>query len=331
MRTSVVQADAPVQKQQLRGGVSVPRRTGRASRRRAGRSARGGGYPRIGAQPDAARLGRSGSPVPSWSENSSVGQSCSVRSTSPAASSLRTTGCTSARRLGPSRSAGAPSGPPTAAPPTCRIGRTPPAGRALRAPQRADRRRTARPADRSRSIRRCRSSCGSMITRTWPACSRTWNRAQSCGQPRPSSRRSATGPASGTCSTSPPHLMVTVTPSSSRSTATTTRLRAVRFAQAVGPLLAERCPQAGSSSRWAMRRGDRAAVWRALTGTAMSQEIRDPARAAAWISLIGQAVRVLHDLDAPDHDERRRPQISGQRRTRARDGAGLQRSVPASI
>ena len=76
-------------------------------------------------------------------------------------------------------------------------------------------------------------------------------------------------------------------------------LRAVRFAQAVGPLLAERCPQARLVEPLGYAQGDQAAVYRALTGTMMSQEIRDPARAAAWISLIGQAVRVLHDLDAP--------------------------------
>ena len=73
--------------------------------------------------------------------------------------------------------------------------------------------------------------------------------------------------------------------------------RAVRFAQEVGPLLAERSPGASLVKPLGYAASDRAAVWRGLSGTTMSQEVRDPVRAAPLFSVIGKAVRVLHDLD----------------------------------
>ena len=73
--------------------------------------------------------------------------------------------------------------------------------------------------------------------------------------------------------------------------------RAVRFAQAVGPLLAERSPRARLVEPLGYGAEDRVAIWRGLAGTAMSQEIRNPARASPLLAAIGEAVRVLHDLD----------------------------------
>ena len=72
--------------------------------------------------------------------------------------------------------------------------------------------------------------------------------------------------------------------------------RAVRFAQAVGPLLAERSPRARLVEPLGYGAEDRVAIWRGLAGRAMSQEIRNPARASPLLAAIGEAVRVLHDL-----------------------------------
>ena len=73
--------------------------------------------------------------------------------------------------------------------------------------------------------------------------------------------------------------------------------RAVRFAEAVGPLLAERSPGTGLVTPLGFVASDQAAVWRGTAGITMSQELRDPRRAAPLLALIGRAVRVLHDLD----------------------------------
>ena len=73
--------------------------------------------------------------------------------------------------------------------------------------------------------------------------------------------------------------------------------QAIQFAQAVGPLLSERCPNTGLVAPLGYAVQDRAAVWRGIAGTTMSQEVRSPAQAAPLFSLIGKAVRVLHDLD----------------------------------
>ena len=75
------------------------------------------------------------------------------------------------------------------------------------------------------------------------------------------------------------------------------RERAVRFAEAVGPLLAERSPGTGLVTPLGFVASDQAAVWRGTAGSTMSQELRDPRRAAPLLALIGRAVRVLHDLD----------------------------------
>ena len=56
--------------------------------------------------------------------------------------------------------------------------------------------------------------------------------------------------------------------------------RAVRFAQAVGPLLRERSPRARLVAPLGYVAEDQAAIWRGMAGTAMSQEIRNPARAS---------------------------------------------------
>ena len=71
--------------------------------------------------------------------------------------------------------------------------------------------------------------------------------------------------------------------------------RAVR--RAVGPLLAERSPGTGLVTPLGFVASDQAAVWRGTAGSTMSQELRDPRRAAPLLALIGRAVRVLHDLD----------------------------------
>ena len=72
--------------------------------------------------------------------------------------------------------------------------------------------------------------------------------------------------------------------------------RAVRFARAVGPLLAERSPGARLVEPLGYGAEDQVAVWRGLAGTAMSEEIRDPSRASRLLASIGEAVRVLHDI-----------------------------------
>ena len=76
-------------------------------------------------------------------------------------------------------------------------------------------------------------------------------------------------------------------------------VRAVQFAQAVGPRLSERCPTASLVPPLGYSVEDRAAIWRHVAGTLMSQEVRDPARSVPLLSLLGKATRVLHDL-APD-------------------------------
>ena len=73
--------------------------------------------------------------------------------------------------------------------------------------------------------------------------------------------------------------------------------QAVRFAQAVGPLLSEHSPNTSLVRPLGYSVEDQAAVWRGIAGTTMSQQIRDPAQAARLFSLIGKAVRVLHGLD----------------------------------
>jgi aminoglycoside phosphotransferase len=73
--------------------------------------------------------------------------------------------------------------------------------------------------------------------------------------------------------------------------------QAVRFAQAVGPLLSEHSPHTSLVSPLGYSVEDQAAVWRGIAGTTMSHEVRDPAQAARLFSLIGKAVRVLHRLD----------------------------------
>jgi aminoglycoside phosphotransferase (APT) family kinase protein len=74
--------------------------------------------------------------------------------------------------------------------------------------------------------------------------------------------------------------------------------RAVRFAQGVGPLLAERSPTTRLATPLGYAVDDRAAVWRGVTGTMMSAEVREPVRAAPAFTLLGRAVRILHDLDS---------------------------------
>jgi aminoglycoside phosphotransferase (APT) family kinase protein len=78
--------------------------------------------------------------------------------------------------------------------------------------------------------------------------------------------------------------------------------RAVRFAEAVGPLLSERAPRTSLVEPLGYAADDRAAVWQGVAGTALSQAVREPARGAAAIFLLGQAVRVLHDLDPHNFD-----------------------------
>ena len=73
--------------------------------------------------------------------------------------------------------------------------------------------------------------------------------------------------------------------------------QAVRFAQAVGPLLSEHSPNTSLVRPLGYSVEDQAAVWRGIAGTTMSQQVRDPAQAAQLFSLIGKAVRVLHGLD----------------------------------
>ena len=73
--------------------------------------------------------------------------------------------------------------------------------------------------------------------------------------------------------------------------------QAVRFAQAVGPLLSEHSPNTSLVRPLGYSVEDQAAVWRGIAGTTMSQEVRNPAQAARLFSLIGKAVRVLHGLD----------------------------------
>ena len=73
--------------------------------------------------------------------------------------------------------------------------------------------------------------------------------------------------------------------------------QAVRFAEAVGPLLSEHSPNTSLVRPLGYSVEDQAAVWRGIAGTTMSQEVRDPAQAAQLFSLIGKAVRVLHGLD----------------------------------
>jgi aminoglycoside phosphotransferase len=73
--------------------------------------------------------------------------------------------------------------------------------------------------------------------------------------------------------------------------------RAVQFARAVGPRLAERSPGTSLVTPLGYAGEEQAAVWRGMAGTTMSEELRDPRRAAPLLALIGKAVRVLHDLD----------------------------------
>jgi hypothetical protein len=73
--------------------------------------------------------------------------------------------------------------------------------------------------------------------------------------------------------------------------------RAVRFAELVGPLLAERSPGTGLVTPLGFVAADLAAVWLGTAGATMSQELRDPRRAAPLLTLIGRAVRALHDLE----------------------------------
>jgi hypothetical protein len=72
--------------------------------------------------------------------------------------------------------------------------------------------------------------------------------------------------------------------------------QAVRFAKAVGPLLSEHSPNTSLVRPVGYSIEDQAAVWRAIAGTTMSQQVRDPAQAARLFSLIGTAVCVLHGL-----------------------------------
>jgi len=73
--------------------------------------------------------------------------------------------------------------------------------------------------------------------------------------------------------------------------------QAVRFAEAVGPLLSEHSPNTSLVRPLGYSVEDRAAVWRGIAGTTISEQVRDPAQAAWLFSLIGKAVRVIHDLD----------------------------------
>ena len=73
--------------------------------------------------------------------------------------------------------------------------------------------------------------------------------------------------------------------------------QAVRFAQAVGPLLSEYSPNTSLVRPLGYAVEDQAAVWRGIAGRTMSQQVRDPAQAARLFSLIGKAVRVIHGLD----------------------------------
>ncbi len=75
--------------------------------------------------------------------------------------------------------------------------------------------------------------------------------------------------------------------------------RAVQFARAVGPRLADRCPTASLVPPLGYSVEDRAAIWGHVAGTLMSQEVRLRARSVPLLSLLGKAIRVLHDL-APD-------------------------------
>ena len=130
MPASLTQADAPVQRQQLRSGVegqlSVPRRTGlRLEEVLDGRLGADGVRELVHNPMQHGLADLLAQCVPGREKLSSA--NCSVRSTSLAASSLRTTGCTSARRFGQSRSSGTRSRTPTAwPPPTCRTSGTPP-------------------------------------------------------------------------------------------------------------------------------------------------------------------------------------------------------------
>jgi aminoglycoside phosphotransferase len=73
--------------------------------------------------------------------------------------------------------------------------------------------------------------------------------------------------------------------------------QAVRFAQALGPLLSEHSPNTSLVRPLGYSVADQAAVWRGIAGTTISEEVRDPAQAARLFSLIGKAVRVIHGLD----------------------------------
>ena len=73
--------------------------------------------------------------------------------------------------------------------------------------------------------------------------------------------------------------------------------QAVRFAEAVGPLLSEHSPSTSLVRPLGYSVEDQAAVWRGIAGTTISEQVRDPAQAAWLFSLIGKAVRVIHDLD----------------------------------
>jgi aminoglycoside phosphotransferase len=74
-------------------------------------------------------------------------------------------------------------------------------------------------------------------------------------------------------------------------------VQAVRFAQAVGPLLSEHSPNTCLVTPLGYSVEDQAAVWRGIAGTTISVEVRDPAQATRLLSLIGKAVRTIHDLD----------------------------------